>query len=162
MEQCGGDWDNYLNAVYDHFCADFIFHKTYYNGVRVAVRKIPESKGKGYGFWHCISEGAKEEEERIPDLERCKRIKWIKAIIEHADNPEIDTWSNRRGRERCRLLWYQEQFLVVLAERKRKEDGKKYYLLKTAYCTTRPNQVKRLRKERDAFKMADAAPEDGV
>lgn len=161
LELCEGDWDKYLNQVYECFCKDFVYHKTYYKGLRVAVRKIPESKGKGYGFWHCISEGEKENE-RIPDLERCKRIRWIKAIIEHAENPEVEVWTNHRGKERCFLLWYKEQYLVVLANRKRKKDERKYYLLKTAYCTMSQKRIQRLRKERDACKMADAAPEDGV
>lgn len=161
LDQYDGIWGRYLAKVYEYFCEDFVYNKTYYKGSRVAVRRIPESRGKGYGFWHCISEGS-EENERIPDLERCKRIRWIKAIIEHTDCPNVDVWMNRRGKERCVLFWYKEQFLVVLARRERKEDARTYYLLKTAYCTTGQRRISKLRQERDAYKMADAAPEDGA
>lgn len=156
-----GDWNRYLEAIYNRFCKDLVFHKVCFRGRTVAVRKTPETRGKGYGFWHCIQEGPKEQE-RTPDFERCKRIGWIRAIIENFRQPEIDYWTNKRGSELSHLLWYKEEYLVVLAERERKKDKRKYFLLKTAYCTTEERRRKNLRKERDSHKMADAAPEDGA
>lgn len=161
LNDSGGNWDHYLEMIYDRFCEDMVIKKVRFQGVPVAVRKIPESMGKGYGFWHCISEG-QEEQDRIPDMERCKRIGWIRAIIEHAECDEIDCWQNFRGTEKNHLLWYREQYLVVIAERKASVEGKKYYLLKTAYCTTVNWKIEKLRKERDAYKKTDAAPRDGV
>ncbi len=35
-----------------------------------------------------------------------------------ATHPEIDEWQNSRGTETNRLLWYREEYLVVLAERR--------------------------------------------
>ena len=56
----------------------------------------------------------------------------------------INEWQNERGTEKNTLLWYREEYLVVLAER----CG--YWLLKTAYCTEQSGRIGQLRKERDA------------
>lgn len=100
-------------------------------------------RDKGFGFWHCVSEGGTEEKERVPDLERCKRIGWIRAIIEHSDDQCVNQWTNRRNSETCHLLWLKEEYLIVLAQRQG------YFLLKTAYCTNREHTKRRLRVERD-------------
>lgn len=157
LNNSAGNWSNYLNRIYKRFCDDLVIRKAFFRDGYVGVRKIPETDGKGFGFWHCISEG-KMEEKRIPDLERCKRIGWIRAIIDNTDKIKVEHWENIRGREKCHLLWYREEYLVVLAERKNKINGKKYYLLKTAYCTKGQTRVKNLRRERDAYKKTDAAP----
>ena len=48
-----------------------------------------KTKGKGYAFWHVISEAPqsnnRNESERIPNLRRCERIRWIAWAIEQAD-----------------------------------------------------------------------------
>jgi hypothetical protein len=161
LSDFSGDFNEYLEQIYKRFREDLVFSKARFRNACVGVRRIPEADGKGFGFWHCISEGRKEKD-RIPDLERCKRIGWIRAVIDNADKPEIDCWTNRRGREKCHLLWYKEQYLVVLAERGGKGEKIRYYLLKTAYCTTNRRRIGKLRKERDAHKKADAACEDDV
>jgi len=160
LNDYSGDWTDYLNKIYETFCDDLVYNKAWFRDGYVGVRKIPETDGKGFGFWHCISEGTKEQE-RIPDLERCKRIKWIRATIDNFEKPQIDHWLNKRGRETCHLLWYEEMYLVVLAERKNKT-GNKYYLLKTAYCTFGQKRINNLRKERDAYNKDRRRPEDGV
>ncbi|MDH4203631.1 MAG: hypothetical protein OEV87_12170 [Phycisphaerae bacterium] len=162
LNDYSGNWSDYLDQVYLCFCQSLVHSKAYFRDGYVGVRRIPETDGKGFGFWHCISEG-KEEDERTPDLERCKRIKWIRAVIDNYDKPEVDYWTNRRGREICHLVWYKETYLVVIAERKNTSKGKKYYLLKTAYPTFGRRRIEKLRKERDVYhKKTDAAPEDGV
>ena len=149
-----GDYDGnptkYLDALYARFCDDMLSGKVRFRGVRVSVRAVPMTKGKGYGFWHCISEG-ENEEDRVPDFERCKRIGWIRAVIENADGPEVDCWSNRRGSETHCLLWFREEYLVVLAERK------EYYLLKTGYCP-KGRRIEKLRAERNAAQEKPTPP----
>ncbi len=74
--------------------------------------------------WHLIQEGH-EEDERIPDLRRCERLPWIPWVISNAaSHPEIDRWQNMQKREINSLLWYREECLVVLSQRKN------YWLLK--------------------------------
>lgn len=137
-----GDWSAFVDAVYARFVEDLVTRQAQFRGLRVGVRRHPESRGKCYGFWHCVSEGGLEDE-RLPDLDRCRRIGWIRAIIENAATPEVQYWTNQRGGETRHLLWFREEYLVVLAERQG------YYLLKSAYPTNREHTRRMLRKERD-------------
>ena len=140
-----GTWDTFVDKVYERFLDDLVRQQSLFLGQRVGVRRHPESWGKGHGFWHCVSEGGLEDE-RVPDLERCRRIGWIRAVIENADGPDVECWTNARGREMCHLLWYREEYLVVLAARN------DFFLLKTAYLTDRPHTKRKLRAEADRAK----------
>ena len=74
------------------------------------------------------------------------RLRWVRWIIENGrTHTEIQEWQNTRGTEVNTLLWYQEEYLVVLTQRQG------YWLLKTAYCTEKSGRIRQLRKERDAF-----------
>jgi len=153
LEDFNGDWENYFQAVYNHFYADIVHNSVFFRGKRVSVRLRPPTNGKGFGFWHCISEGAStgEESDRTPDIERCKRIGWIRAIIENHSASSIQYWQNRRGRELNHLLWFNQEYLVVLAERHNKPKGETYLLLKTAYTTTRRRRIQKLQREYDQW-----------
>ncbi len=59
-----------------------------------------------------------------------------------------------RGTEVNTLLWYREEYLVVLAQRRNMEQGRDYWLLKTAYCTEKSGRIRQLQRERDAFHRA--------
>ena len=51
-------------------------------------------------------------------------------VIQNAPtHAEIDEWQNTRGTVVNTLLWFREEYLVVLARRQG------YWLLRTAYCT---------------------------
>jgi len=63
---------------------------------------------------------------------------------------EIDAWKNQRQGEIRSLLWFREEYLVVLAERTRKHDGFRYVQLITAYHTPEESRKRKLRTERDA------------
>ena len=92
------------------------------------------------------------EDDRTPDLRRCERIRWVRWVIENGDaHPEIDEWQNTRKNEVNTLLWFREEYLVVLAQRQ------DYWLLRTAYCTEKSGRIRQLRKERDAFLRANGA-----
>ena len=109
---------------------------------------MPETAGRWALFWHLVQEG-RVEDDRTPDLRRCERLRWVRWEIENAPtHPEIDDWQNNRGNETSTLLWYREEYVVVLAQRRN------YWLLKTAYCTDQPHRVRLLRQERDNFRRA--------
>ena len=147
-----GNWTEVLNAIYDRYMQDLVWNTVRFRGRNVAVRKHPPSRGKGSGFWHCISYG-KNEDDRIPDPDRCKRIGWIKAIIENCNQPEVDHWVTKQGSQTNHILWYNEEFIVVLSERGKDENANpKVYLLKTAFCTFREHEKRKKRKSRDAHK----------
>ena len=122
--------------------------------------KLPMIKGKEATFWHIISEGAVESE-RLPDLRRCERVRWPRAIItafnSHSD--VVKYWRNRRkSEERVILALDDFSYIVVLADRG------KYMLLWTAYCVEREHQKNRLRREYEDYvnSKADAVPKDGI
>ena len=96
-----GDWNAYLEALYACFRQDFIDTNPVFQGRRLGLKRHPMADGKEATFWHMIQEG-KAEQERIPDLRRCERIRWPKPIIEHDADPAIKVWRNQRvGNKGC-------------------------------------------------------------
>ena len=143
-----GDWRQYVEDLYAIYLGDIVNSGLTFQGLPVKSQYRPPSQGKGYGFWHVISDGATEED-RIPDFRRCKRICWIAWLIQNVDkDPRISWWENRRGRNTHVVIWIEEQeFVVVLAKRR------DYFLLKTAYCP-QTHRSRAFRKERAKFQQS--------
>jgi hypothetical protein len=141
-----GDWERFLDALYEVFRADFVENMPAYRGRRLALKRHPMTNGKEATFWHMVSEGDREEDREI-DLRRCERIRWPRPIIEHADEPTIKVWANRRKGENRICLWLEEQeYLVILADRRG------YLLPWTAYPVTQPHRKRKLQKEYEEFR----------
>jgi hypothetical protein len=151
FEDYKGEWETYIKAVYQKFREDIINSKIILNGRRVECRCDPILDGKEAGFWHCVSEG-KDEKNRLPDLRRCERIGWIRAILEHITDEGIETWIRLQGDERRLHVWLQETYLVVLSERK------EHWQLITAFCTDYEHTKRNKRKERDSYKKLKPPP----
>lgn len=144
----GGSWRDYIDAVHAAFQRDFVTSRPLFLGYPVGYRRDPIYDGKEAGFWHCTSEG-QNEDDRTPDFRRCERIGWVRAIIENANAPGIDMWSKRHSGETRTLIWYREEFLIVLALRSNRTTRSEYYQLITAYCTMEVHRRRKLRRERD-------------
>lgn len=145
LSSVGGRWDKYMERLYDFFRTDFLLAPPDYKGLRVGVKRNPLTSGREASFWHLISEGPVEED-RLPNLRRCERIRWPKRIIDHANEDTVLCWENTRRGETRALLWVPDaEFLVVLARR----SG--YYLMWTAYPVTRAHRKRKLQKEHDAY-----------
>lgn len=141
-----GDWTAYESELHDIFLNEIARGGLQFRGWPVNCRRHTEVAGRWASFWHLVQEGPVEED-RLPDLRRCERIRWVRWVTENGPtHSEIDEWQNMRGTEICTLLWYREEYLVVLAQRKG------YWLLKTAYCTEKSGRLKQLRRERDTYK----------
>ena len=146
FDDFGGNWESYEHELHRIFMGEIARAYLEFRGLKVGCRRILETAGRWASFWHLIQEGYVEEE-RTPDLRRCERLRWVRWVIENAvTHPEIDEWQNRRKNKINTLLWFREEYLVVLAQRQR------YWLLKTAYCTGQSLRVRQLRHERDQFK----------
>ncbi|GAK33174.1 hypothetical protein JCM17846_19610 [Iodidimonas nitroreducens] len=144
----GGEWAVYEAELYRIFKEEIAGGSLMFCHSPVKCRRLPEAAGRWASFWHLVQEG-RVEDDRTPDLRRCERIRWVRWVIENAaDHSEIDIWQNTRNGRVSRLLWFREEYLVVLAER----TG--YWLLLTAYCTDKSGRIKQLRKERDVFLRA--------
>jgi hypothetical protein len=82
LEDFGGDWDRYMNELYSCFQQDYVFRLLpFFKGVRIGLKRHPIIDNKEATFWHLISSG-KVEADRIPDIRRCERICWSRAVIE--------------------------------------------------------------------------------
>jgi len=145
LGDCGGDWNKYLDTLYEYFKADFIDSKPVYEGRRLGLKRHPMSHGKEATFWHMIQEGP-EEEERVPDFRRCERIRWPRPIIEHSADTVIKVWKNeRKGEDRICLWLEEEEYLVILADRGN------YILPWTAYMVDKPHRKRKLQREYEKY-----------
>ena len=142
-----GDWTTYVEELYDIYLDDIVNNRLLnFNNLPIKTRFKPMTEGKGYGFWHIISDG-EEEDDRLPDMRRCESLPWVSYCISTAKKPPapITWWRNKRGSNRHIVILNEEEgFVVVLAERK------DYYLLKTAYFP-RSYRLKSMIKERDKY-----------
>ena len=141
----GNDWDAYLEAIYRIYLDEVVNAGIAFHGLPLRVQFRPMSHGKGYSFWHLISEGDVEEE-RTPNLRRCERIRWISWVIRNAEsNSAILWWENKRQHNTHVVLWFREEnFVVILAKRLG------YYLLRSAY-NLKPHREKAFEKEWKQF-----------
>lgn len=145
LADANGNWDDYLELIYDYFKTDFIQNRPLFEGKNLALKRHPLSNGKEATFWHFISEG-NEEDKRIPDLRRCERIRWPKPIIENSSDDRIKVWRNERKGETRICLWVESQeYLVILADRRG------YILPWTAYPVTLSHRKRKLKKEYEDF-----------
>lgn len=143
------NWDNYLSALYAFYTEDFIETKPVFRGEKLAVKKHPLTDGKEATFWHIIQEG-KNEDDRIPDLRRCERIRWPKPIIEHCDECGIKVWENERhtkkGKQISVCVWFEQmEYLIIL----RKRTG--YILFWTGYPVTVLHRKNKLEQEYQGY-----------
>lgn len=141
LEDYGGDWEIYEQAVYGHFFLEFVASQPVVHGRRVSYTRNPLMNGREYTFWHLISEG-KAEESRLPDLRRCERIRWPRAIIDCCEGGAVRAWRNRRRSGEALVLALPDwSYKVVLLCRR---DS---LALWAAYPVEFPNQRRQMEKE---------------
>ena len=143
-----GDWDRYEDELYGIYLETIVRSGLTFGGVPVRSRYVPPTKNKGYSFWHLISEGEREEE-RIPDIRRCERIRWVAWLVRNAlSHPDVSWWENDRWGNTHIVIWHEnENFAVILAKR----TG--YVLLKTAYWVKQYRR-KDFERERAEFRRS--------
>ena len=152
LSDFGGDWSRYQEALYAEFCRDFLGSSLWFGPQSVRLKRLPILDGKEATFWHFISEG-KVEHERLPDLRRCERIRWPRAIIERPDDPALKVWRNERHGDRRVCLWLEaEDYLVVLADRG------SFVLPWTAYMVEESHRKRKLQKEFEEYLRRQSAP----
>ncbi|QDU13603.1 hypothetical protein CA11_13870 [Gimesia maris] len=150
LDDCENNWELYLEAVYQAFVEDFVDSKPTYTEKKFALKRYPITDGKECTFWHLISEGANEEE-RLPDLRRCERIKWPRPMIESIQSGNLCVWRNKRGRENRILIASSDfSYVVVLADRS------DYVLLWTAYCVEKNHSRRKMESEYSRWKNGEA------
>lgn len=145
MEDYYYNWDVYLEALYQHFCHDFMGAKLTFQGKRLNLKRYPMIKEKEATFWHLISEG-EVESERLPDLRRCERILWPRFMIISSQSKYIKVWKNRRRQEERIVLALEDfSYIVILADRG------DFVLLWTAYCVEQAHRRRKLQQEYEVY-----------
>ncbi len=131
LEHFGGNYERWIDAVYDCYLSTVVRGGLRFNGKIIACKRDPETNGKGFAFWHCVSEEGrtKAEDDRVISPRRCERISWIAHAIENArPDGEVVWWEVKRGTRTRVVIWMvQEEFAVILEERQN------FYLLWTTY-----------------------------
>jgi hypothetical protein len=141
LEDFGHNWHTYLEAIYILFRQDFVDSNPRIENKRFALKRHPIIEGKEATFWHIISEG-EIENERLPNLRRCERIRWPRPIIEAITTGHVKYWKNMRGKEERIVIALEDfSYVVVLADRG------DYILLWTAYCVEREHTRRKLKNE---------------
>ena len=143
LEQYGGDYEQYEEAVYSLYKRTFENDKFFFREKNIEQKKYPYYKNKPGTFWHIISTGT-DEANRIPDLRRYERITWPAHILGYCKQncDKLLIWKNKRKGKNRILLWCKEiDYLVVLDERK------DYCLFWTAYPVERQHTRNKLMKE---------------
>ncbi len=149
-DEFGGNWEDFLNAVYSVFVRDFKLSKPTFGILPVCIDRSIEN-GKEVIFWHIIQKDDIAEGGRVPDIRRCEHICWPRPIIEHSKDAVVSMWEDKRkkrtgGRETRILIWLETfDYLIVLAKRS------SFALLVTAFCVEHDAYREKLRRERDTF-----------
>lgn len=144
-----GDWEAFLTEIYRVFLHEYSPNNLpYFEGERLKLKRHPIEAGKEATFWHLTSEG-RVEADRTPDLRRCERILWAKAIIQNMSDPDVKIWDIEVKNEVRTCLWLEEgDYVVVVARR----EG--YNLLWTAYSVDYEHTRNKFRRQYGAFVQA--------
>lgn len=138
LETFSGNWEEYYKSLYNKFVDDFIKNPLYFNNKIVKVRINPKQNDFEHAFIHLTCETMKNGitlNDRIPDMRRCERISWNKAIINNYPCSNDCKNCNKilyyeeyyKNTIRISLLFYDVRFKVILEKRDN------YYLLITGY-----------------------------
>ena len=122
--------DIYIDAVYEVYKKEVVNGDLTFLNLPIKCPWHPPFQNKHFSFWHLISEkgGSNLEADRVPDIRRCERIKWISYVIINAyDCSKILCWEKEvqtsRGRNKhIHLYLHEERYLVVLRKEKKRLD----------------------------------------
>lgn len=154
FEDHANDWTRYQAVLYAIFYADFIDTKPSYDGLPVYIRKHPIEHGKEEAFFHVTCQDYDGDGERVPDLRRCERIRWVRSFIENYNCDSalcpkcegVKLWEMPYGsHKRVHILLEEEKYMVVI------EPREQYCLLITAFYF---NQERRLRKTLEKYRAS--------
>jgi len=148
----GGDYEQYIEAVYAVFKQDFITRKCKFRGEVLRLKWHPIFQEKAYTFYHVTHEG-EDEANRTPDLRRCERMPWALPTVEQCDAWNLRIWPQVRqgkGGTKNRLcIWLQMEeeadYIVILDIRDR------YKLLWTTFVPEYPHEKRKKQKEYEAW-----------
>lgn len=146
-----GNWDVYIDTLYEIFRKDFIESKPHVDSIRFGLKYNPSFQNRAYTFYHMTHKG-EDEKNRIPDLRRSERLPWCRHTIEHTDSYNLRFWEEeRKGKHRI-CIWLEacdqkghveieNNYFVILDVRK------EYVLPWTAFCAEKHHNIRKKEKE---------------
>lgn len=102
LEDYGGNYKAYIDAVYEVFERDFIKHRSSFGSHQLRLKYRPEFQDRAYTFYHMTHKG-EIESEREPDLRRCECMPWAQPTIEKASEWNLKFWRQSRQRSKNRV-----------------------------------------------------------
>lgn len=151
LEDFNGNFQDYIDNVYEVFKNDFLKTSPTFSGVKVSAPRYPEVDGRSRTFYHITHEGD-DEQNRTPDVRRMERIKFPKFKITHYPHPELLVWEKTIGRDtRIHILNEAESYLLVLNKRP------DYLMLWTAFYIEHNHTLRKKLKEYETYKKAKTA-----
>lgn len=155
LNEFGGNYRLYIDAVYEVFFEDFINHEAFFGSKKLMLKSNPRFQNRAYTFYHMTHKG-ENEDERTPDLRRCERIGWAKPCIENVDLWSLKFWRQSRKRSEnrvCILLDVEDDhdYFVVLEVRET------YVFLWTAFVSIHPHETRKKLKEYTIWKAGMGA-----
>jgi hypothetical protein len=147
----GGDWHAFSNVLYSVFERDFkSYPKPEFRGHVVFHDNRHLESDREEGYWHVTTKRDPNTGDRFPDIERSKRLTWIRPIIEHPDDASVRCFDRVEGRGKVRTyLWLFEWDFVVVLE-KQDRGSRKIARLITAYCVEGEWSRRRLQQKYDS------------
>ena len=158
FEDYKNDWTIYDAALYEIFKTDFIDSKPIFKNLQVNIRKYPMEYDKEESFFHITCQDYSKDNNRVPDLRRCERIRWVRSFIENyncdpaccTDCDGIKVWEEDAPNgtyKRVHLLFEEERYLVVIERRNN------YYLLVTAFYFEHDHSLRKKLKHYNDYKQ---------
>lgn len=152
LEDYGGNYKAYIDAVYEVFERDFIRHKSTFGSHQLRLKYHPEFQDRAYTFYHMTHKG-EIESEREPDLRRCECMPWARPTIEKVGDWNLKFWRQSRQHSKNRvcivLETEYETYFVILEVRDT------YVLLWTAFLSEYKHQSKKKLKEYEEWKYGE-------
>jgi len=115
---------------------------------------------KEEGFYHVTCQDYNNDGDRVPDLRRCERIRWVRKFIENYQcNKEtcticsgVKVWDEPyKNTFRTHILLEEEKYMVVIEKRHN------YCLLITAYYFDREHTLEKKLKKYEKYKAKSAS-----
>ncbi|MBP9984376.1 MAG: hypothetical protein KBF13_04560 [Prevotella sp.] len=138
LDEFGGNYKLYMDAVYAIFERDFVKSKAMFGSNKLNMKFHPKYQERAYTFYHMTHEG-EDEDNRRPDLRRCECIPWTKPSIQNTEFWNLRFWHQKRktANRICICLDNEEgvDYYVILDVRAT------YVLLWTAFVSTHKHEI---------------------
>lgn len=144
-----GQWPALRDAAHAIFRQDFFADGIFDGGLRVMVNGKMHTDGRELGFLHITTREHENNNHRHPDVDRTRRICWIKPLVENASNDlvGIQAWRHLEGSGNVhRYYWaLKDNFVVVCSEARRSRCDRLF--LVTAFSITSSSKRSNLEKK---------------